>query len=83
MCRVHVALQVAPTQHMESSAIVQVLGPRGLMPNAKLGTIVTDVVPAIRGMKEGRVEFRCAPAVAAVQLAKHAPCWLLAASQAG
>ena len=44
------------------------LGPRGLMPNAKLGTIVTDVVPAIRGMKEGRGEFRCvsAPAVCAL-----------------
>ena len=29
------------------------------MPNPKLGTIVTDVGPAVRSMKEGRIEFRC------------------------
>lgn len=38
--------------------IAKVLGPRGLMPNPKLGTIVTDVTPAIKALKEGRVEFR-------------------------
>ena len=38
--------------------IAKVLGPRGLMPNPKLGTIVTDITPAIKALKEGRVEFR-------------------------
>ena len=36
----------------------QVLGPRGLMPNPKVGTVATDVVAAVKNAKAGQVRFR-------------------------
>ena len=39
-------------------ALGQVLGPRGLMPNPKVGTVTADVAQAVRNAKAGQVQFR-------------------------
>ena len=36
----------------------KILGPRGLMPNPKVGTVTMDIANTVKEMKQGRVEFR-------------------------
>ncbi len=38
--------------------VARVLGPKGLMPNPKLGTVTADVATAVKNSKSGQVEFR-------------------------
>ena len=47
-----------PDMMSSISRIAKVLGPKGLMPNPKSGTLTTDVAKAIADVKAGKVEYR-------------------------
>ena len=47
-----------PKMMVKVSALGQILGPKGLMPNPKLGTVANDVASAIKNIKQGQVEYK-------------------------
>src|SRR5881398_953872 len=52
------ALIATPDVMKSVGRLGKVLGPKGLMPNAKTGTVTTDVAKAVQEVKAGKVEFR-------------------------
>ena len=47
-----------PKMMVKVSSLGQILGPKGLMPNPKLGTVTNDVVDAIKNVRLGQVEYK-------------------------
>lgn len=54
------AIIATPEMMKEISKLGKVLGPRGLMPNPKAGTVTNDIAKAIGELKKGKIEYKSA-----------------------
>src|SRR4030065_631873 len=57
-CAVRLCCRRAPARTCGVGERGQILGPRGLMPNPKVGTVTQDLAAAIRNAKAGQIQYR-------------------------
>ncbi len=51
-------LIATPVMMLKMGKLGKILGPKGLMPNPKLGTVTADVKKAVKALKEGQIEIK-------------------------
>ena len=51
-------LIATPTMMSKMGKLGKILGPKGLMPNPKLGTVTADVKKAVKALKDGQIEIK-------------------------
>ena len=54
-------LVITPDMMKDAARLGKVLGPRGLMPNPKSGTVTFDLARTVKELKAGRIEFKADP----------------------